>query len=231
MDEGVTVHHLNEDMPPSRQSSGWLPRRRRPRPRNAIPGSIEHGLRDPHPGPRRPRSLSREGWATAISTVLKRAGLSPRAFADLGRERPGDLQEPLCMTVLALRLAAHVNGVAKLHGEVSREMWHGAYPEAGTVGEVPIGSITNGIHPGTWMDPAAEAFWRRKIRLRPEVAGPVETAWAKATSVDPAMPGIFAIACVPDWSLHSRAIRPTGGGTRSRPAEVLEAGPVLYEDA
>ncbi|MEC8321527.1 MAG: alpha-glucan family phosphorylase, partial [Planctomycetota bacterium] len=234
MDEGVTVHHLNEG--------------------HAAFAAVERVARLVEAGHDVEKAIARvrastvftthtpvpaghdrypaKDAAAAISTVLKRAGLSSRAFADLGRERPGDRQEPLCMTVLALRLAAHVNGVAKRHGEVSREMWHGAYPEAGTVSEVPIGSITNGIHPGTWMDPAAEAFWRRKIRLRPEVARPVEKAWAKATSVDPG----------DAWDLRNRMrarlvrfIRERSarqamerGGT---PAEVLEAGQVLREDA
>ena len=54
------------------------------------------------------------------------------------------------MTVLALRLAAHINGVSKLHGEVSRGMWRNIWPGL-TTGEVPISHITNGVHPRTWI--------------------------------------------------------------------------------
>jgi starch phosphorylase len=54
------------------------------------------------------------------------------------------------MTVLALRLSAYNNGVAKLHGEVSRNMWQGLWPGL-PEGEVPIDSVTNGVHPRTWI--------------------------------------------------------------------------------
>ncbi|MEC8493558.1 MAG: alpha-glucan family phosphorylase, partial [Planctomycetota bacterium] len=77
---------------------------------------------------------------------LSALGLSKEAFADMARETPGDRLESFCMTVLGLRTAGRVNGVAELHGKVSREMWVGAYPEAGTPEEVPIGHITNGVH-------------------------------------------------------------------------------------
>ena len=73
-------------------------------------------------------------------------GLSEGAFMDLGRVHPGHIDEPLTMTVLALRTAAKSNGVSKLHGEVSREMWHEMYPDR-KVEDVPIGHVTNGIHP------------------------------------------------------------------------------------
>jgi starch phosphorylase len=54
------------------------------------------------------------------------------------------------MTVLALRLSRYANGVSALHGEVSRAMWRFMWPETPT-DEVPIGSITNGIHTQTWL--------------------------------------------------------------------------------
>jgi starch phosphorylase len=56
------------------------------------------------------------------------------------------------MTVLALKLSNRHNGVSKLHGEVARGMWHWLYPGK-SVGEVPIGSVTNGIHTLTWLAP------------------------------------------------------------------------------
>jgi starch phosphorylase len=54
------------------------------------------------------------------------------------------------MTVLALRNAGQSNGVSKLHGEVSRRMWQEVWPDK-SVDEVPITSITNGIHAPTWI--------------------------------------------------------------------------------
>ena len=71
-------------------------------------------------------------------------------FLALGRENPGDYNESFCMTVFALKLSAFANGVSRLHGEVSREMWKGLWPQL-PVEEIPIGHVTNGIHPRTWI--------------------------------------------------------------------------------
>jgi starch phosphorylase len=54
------------------------------------------------------------------------------------------------MTVLAIKLAAYANGVAKLHGVVSRNMWKNLWPEL-PLDEVPISHVTNGVHPRTWV--------------------------------------------------------------------------------
>ena len=54
------------------------------------------------------------------------------------------------MTILALRTARKVNGVSRKHGEVSREMWQFLYPGT-AVQDVPIGSVTNGVHVPTWL--------------------------------------------------------------------------------
>ncbi len=70
------------------------------------------------------------------------AGFSDEELLELGAggEEPG-----FGMTPLALRLSAHANGVSELHGEVAREMWREL--------ETPIGHVTNGVHPGTWIGP------------------------------------------------------------------------------
>jgi starch phosphorylase len=56
------------------------------------------------------------------------------------------------MTVLALRLSALANGVSKLHGRVSRNLWNHIYPDLPAV-EVPITHVTNGVHIWTWLNP------------------------------------------------------------------------------
>jgi starch phosphorylase len=55
------------------------------------------------------------------------------------------------MAVMGMRLAQRANGVSMLHGAVSRGMFSGLWPGF-DVGEVPIGSVTNGVHAGTWVD-------------------------------------------------------------------------------
>lgn len=78
--------------------------------------------------------------------------LSREQFLAIGARRLGDPWEPFGMTVLALRLCRTANGVSKLHGEVSRKMWNILYPQQ-TEEQVPIGSITNGVHAPTWTAP------------------------------------------------------------------------------
>ncbi|MCL2008513.1 MAG: alpha-glucan family phosphorylase, partial [Treponema sp.] len=68
----------------------------------------------------------------------------------LGRERPYDEHETFCMTVLALKMAAYANGVSALHGVVSRDMWKALWPGL-PLEEIPIGHVTNGVHPRTWV--------------------------------------------------------------------------------
>jgi len=120
--------------------------------------------------------------AQIVRPTLRRAGMRKRDLARLGQE--GDSSGPLCMTVLALRLSRHINGVAALHGEISRDMWKEVY--GCDAADVPIGHITNGVHPGTWMPPIAASFWKREIGLRPERAVPRCATWKKAEQVDPA---------------------------------------------
>jgi len=69
----------------------------------------------------------------------------------LGAETyPGGDPHVFNMAVMGMRLAQRVNGVSLLHGEVSREMFAGLWPGFDTA-EVPIGSITNGVHAPTWV--------------------------------------------------------------------------------
>ncbi|EGJ48519.1 alpha-glucan family phosphorylase [Desulfocurvibacter africanus] len=80
----------------------------------------------------------------------RQIGLAWKVFMALGREDPRDDGEFFCMTVLALRLSRFSNGVSKLHGHVSRNMWKRVWPQY-PVEDVPIGAITNGVHMPTWV--------------------------------------------------------------------------------
>lgn len=66
------------------------------------------------------------------------------------------------MTALALRTAAHVNGVSRLHGEVTREMWHSIWPDL-PVSDLPVKSITNGVHVPTWVAPGILDLFNRYL--------------------------------------------------------------------
>jgi starch phosphorylase len=103
----------------------------------------------------------------------------------LGRVNVSDPNEPFCMTVLALKLSRHANGVSALHGRVSRRMWQPLYPSR-TEEAVPIGHITNGVHVPSWVAPQMHLLydrhlgpdWRRDMR-HPET-------WEGIQSVDDA---------------------------------------------
>ncbi len=112
----------------------------------------------------------------------KLLGLSHEEFIGLGRQNPKNQQENFCMAVLALKLAGHANGVSQLHGEVSRKMWKNAWPELPEE-QLPLTSITNGVHTRTWMsnhmasllirylgkrwldDPTDHNVWRRISKI------------------------------------------------------------------
>ena len=81
-------------------------------------------------------------------------------FLNLGRIHPGHREEPFNMAVLALHLSSAANGVSKLHGEVSRKMWHSMWPEA-PEGDVPIDSVTNGVHFPTWISADMKGLFDR----------------------------------------------------------------------
>jgi starch phosphorylase len=78
----------------------------------------------------------------------------------LGRQHPDDDSEPLNMAYLALRGSGQVSGVSKLHGEVSRQIFQPLFPRW-PQSEVPVGSVTNGIHVPTWDSAGADSLWTK----------------------------------------------------------------------
>lgn len=76
----------------------------------------------------------------------------------LGRLHAEDQSEPFNMAYLAMRGAGAVNGVSRLHGEVSRGIFQALFPRWPEA-EVPVGYVTNGIHVPSWDSAAADALW------------------------------------------------------------------------
>ena len=76
----------------------------------------------------------------------------------MGRQNASDPAEPFNMAYLALRASGQVNGVSKLHGQVSQQIFGPLFPRWPQE-EVPIGSVSNGIHVPTWDSAAADALW------------------------------------------------------------------------
>jgi starch phosphorylase len=110
-----------------------------------------------------------------VGPLAAEAGLEREALLELGRfgDKPG-----FGLTPLALRLSAYANGVSELHGSVAREMWQPLWPGR----ETPIGHVTNGVHLGTWLEPALTELLRAN-GVTPE-APPDEANWDAARQMD-----------------------------------------------
>ncbi len=99
-----------------------------------------------------PAGLERFGYDLIdehFAYLWQELGLTREQFHDLGREHMGGF-DVFSLPVLALKVSAHANGVSQLHGAVSRTMWQWLFPQV-PEDEVPIGSVTNGIHIESWI--------------------------------------------------------------------------------
>ncbi len=103
-------------------------------------------------------------------------------FIGLGRQNPRDSNEPFCMTVLAIRLSNISNGVSQLHGRVSRHMWNAIYPNLPET-EIPITSITNGVHTRTWMAADFSLLYDRYLGTNWEQRPTDHTIWKKVDNI------------------------------------------------
>ncbi len=78
----------------------------------------------------------------------------------LGRQNSDDSGEPFNMAYLAIRGSGAINGVSRLHGQVSRRIFQSLFPRW-PEGEVPVGHVTNGVHMPSWDSAEAEALWTK----------------------------------------------------------------------
>ena len=88
-------------------------------------------------------------------------GLNRDQFLEVAREDHG-WGPSYGMTVLALKLTNHHNGVSKLHGLVSRKMWQFLWPGL-DMEEIPIGFITNGVHTPSWIAPEMNELFKHYL--------------------------------------------------------------------
>ncbi len=118
-----------------------------------------------------------------IGPLRERLGLDHYNFHALGRVNPNDPNEPFCMTVLAIKMSEHRNGVSHLHGRVSREMWRELWHERAPH-EVPIGHVTNGVHVSSFMAPQMHALYDRHLQRGWEQRMDQPEAWAGIKELD-----------------------------------------------
>ncbi|HUY60707.1 MAG TPA: alpha-glucan family phosphorylase, partial [Candidatus Dormibacteraeota bacterium] len=112
-----------------------------------------------------PRELMERYFGAFAAAV----GVSFDQLMAIGHAPDEPPDAPFNMAVMGLRLAGHANGVSRLHGAVSRRVFHGLWPETPEA-EIPIGAVTNGVHAPTWTPAPMDSLLRRHV-------GP---AWADA---------------------------------------------------
>lgn len=109
-------------------------------------------------------------------------GLSRDQLLGLGRENTGDLTAPFSMAVLALKMATFANGVAQLHGVVSREMFQGLWRNL-PVEEVPITAITNGVHARSCVAKSTQELYDRYLGPNWSSQGVDNPLWERVEAI------------------------------------------------
>ncbi|MGA2172381.1 MAG: alpha-glucan family phosphorylase [Sedimentisphaerales bacterium] len=128
-----------------------------------------------------------------FSNYASTLGIDKKKLIALGRILPDDEGESFKMPILAMRLSSYINGVSELHGRVSREMWSCLWRGVPT-NEVPISSITNGVHTKSWVSEEIGQLYERYL-------GP---NWAEENVDSPVWGNIDQISDEEFWKCHQR---------------------------
>jgi starch phosphorylase len=151
-----------------------------------------------------------------------RLGITLQELLALGRLHPVDPSEPFNMADLAMRGSGAVNGVSRLHGQVSRRIFQPVFPRWPAV-EVPVGHVTNGVHMPSWDAAEADELWTaacQKDRWR----GTMETLEEDLRAVPDAK--LWHMRCAARQSLITHARERLArqlAGSGASPAEVSQA--------
>ena len=144
-------------------------------------------------------------------------GITLRELLALGRQNPDDASESFNMAYLAIRGSGAVNGVSRLHGQVSRHLFEPLF-QHWPVEEIPVGHVTNGIHVPTWDSVQADDLWT-------EICGKCRwTGMVETLAQD--------IRCVSDarlWQFRTAASKSLVEYTRERLSRQLTVSGALPE--
>lgn len=149
-----------------------------------------------------------------FAPYLAKFGISSQQFLSLGRVNALDQSEAFSMAILALRLSSHANGVARLHGQVSRKMWQTLWPDL-PQDEIPISHITNGVHVNSWISMEMSELFDRYLGPRWLEEPGDQKIWERVTSIPSAEL----------WRTHERRRERLSGYVRRRlKRQLLERG-------
>ncbi len=146
-----------------------------------------------------------------IGNYLQKHNINIDMFMSLGRKDLNNKNDMFNMALLALRTTASANGVSKLHGEVSRKMWQSNWPNI-PIKEIPIGSVTNGIHTLSWTSSEMTELLRRYL-------GP---NWLKKPADQSIWEKVEKIPDVELWRVHERRRERLVAFSRRKMAEQLQ---------
>jgi starch phosphorylase len=93
-----------------------------------------------------------------LSGIVQILAIPFNQFLALGQTTAENPDELFTMTYFALRTCAAANGVSRLHGQVSQQLFHQLYPHW-PIEEIPVGYVTNGVHVPTWDSSFTDALW------------------------------------------------------------------------
>lgn len=113
-----------------------------------------------------------------FSQYYSKLGIGWQEFINLGWQAATPKGDGFSMAVLALNLCGEANGVSKLHGKVSRQMWGNLYPEV-PFQEIPINSITNGVHTRSYASQEMSALFDRYLGPRWVMNPGDQSVWEK----------------------------------------------------
>ena len=98
--------------------------------------------------------------AQYLRGYAEQLGVDLDVLLALGRQDPANHSEPLNMAYLAVRGSRTVNGVSRLHGQVSRHIFRNLFPRWPEK-EIPIDHVTNGVHMPSWDSAQSDALWHQ----------------------------------------------------------------------
>ena len=148
-----------------------------------------------------------------------RLGLSREEFLKLGMKPVKELENGFNMEILALKIAGKKNGVSKLHGAVSRELFGDVWPNI-AANESPIGYVTNGIHTCSWLAPKMKELYNQYLMPYWQDSMYQDKVWEK-------------INTIPDeklWNVHNERKAKLLKLVKENTTERLRRSGYSYED-